>query len=122
MYVLSCFSRVPLFGTPWTVACQAPLPMVFSWQEYWSGLPFLFPGDLSGPGIEPMFPASPTLAGELSTTKPPGKPYIYKHTYGQQRLLLNVGFLDLGWRLVTKEGLSLFILYWFLFLELFFWQ
>ena len=27
--------------TPWTVACQAPLSMGFSRQEYWSGLPFL---------------------------------------------------------------------------------
>ena len=32
-------SRVRLFGTPWTVAYQAPLPMGFSMQEYWSGLP-----------------------------------------------------------------------------------
>ena len=33
-------SRVQLFATPWTVACQAPLSMGFSRQEYWSGLPF----------------------------------------------------------------------------------
>ena len=33
-------SRVQLFVTPWTVACQAPLPMKFSRQEHWSGLPF----------------------------------------------------------------------------------
>ena len=26
-------------ATPWTVACQAPLSMRFSRQEYWSGLP-----------------------------------------------------------------------------------
>ena len=32
-------SRVQLFVTPWTVACQAPLSMEFSRQEYWSGLP-----------------------------------------------------------------------------------
>ena len=37
---LSC---VQLFATPWTVACQAPLSMGFSRQEYWSGLPFPFP-------------------------------------------------------------------------------
>ena len=36
-------SRVPLFATPWTVAYQAPVPMVFSRQEYWSGLPFPSP-------------------------------------------------------------------------------
>ena len=39
-HTLSCFSRVRLSATPWTVACQAPLSMVFSRQEYWSGLPF----------------------------------------------------------------------------------
>ena len=38
---------------PWTVACQAPLSMGFSRQEYWSGLPFPSPGDLLIPGIEP---------------------------------------------------------------------
>ena len=32
-------SRVWLFATPWTIACQAPLAMRFSRQEYWSGLP-----------------------------------------------------------------------------------
>ena len=50
------------FATPCTVACQAPLSMGFSRQEYWSGLPFPFPEDLPGPGIEPM---SPALAGEF---------------------------------------------------------
>ena len=43
--------------TPWTVAHQAPLPMEFSRQEYWSGLPFPSPGNLSDPGIEPESPA-----------------------------------------------------------------
>ena len=38
--VFSCFSRVWLPVTLWTVARQAPLSMGFSWQEYWSGLPF----------------------------------------------------------------------------------
>ena len=38
-------------------ACQASLSMEFSRQEYWSGLPFPSPGDLSDPGIEPGFPA-----------------------------------------------------------------
>ena len=39
--------------TPWTVACQAPLSSGFPRQEYWSGLPFLSPGHLPDPGIEP---------------------------------------------------------------------
>ena len=42
-----------LFGTLWTVACQTSLSMGLSRQEYWSGLPFPSPGDLSDPGIEP---------------------------------------------------------------------
>ena len=37
----------------WTVAHQAPPSMGFSWQEYWSGLPFPPPGDLPNPGTEP---------------------------------------------------------------------
>ena len=47
-------------ATPWIVACQAPLSVGFSRQEYWSGLPFLSPGDLPDPGIEPRSPALQT--------------------------------------------------------------
>ena len=47
--VLSC-CQVWLLATPWTVACQAPLSMDFSRQEYWSGLPFPLPVDLPDPG------------------------------------------------------------------------
>ena len=65
--VLSHFSRVWLFVTPWTVAHQAPLSMRFSRQEYWSGLPFPSPGDLPDPGIEPASLTSPTLAGRFFT-------------------------------------------------------
>ena len=43
----------PTLVTPQTIACQAPLPMGFSRQEYWGGLPFPSPGDLPDPGIEP---------------------------------------------------------------------
>ena len=67
-YVLCCFSHVQLFETPWTVACQAPLPMGFSRQEYWSGLPFPSPGDLPDPGIEPASLSSSALAGMFFTT------------------------------------------------------
>ena len=49
-------SHIRLFATPWTAACQAPLSMEFSRQEYWSGLPLPSPGDLPNPGIEPGFP------------------------------------------------------------------
>ena len=47
------------FVTPWTVACQTPLSMGFSRQEYWSGLPFPSPGDLPDPETEPSSPAFP---------------------------------------------------------------
>ena len=66
-----CFlplSQVRLFGTPWTVACQAPLSMGFSRQEYWSGLQFPPPGDLPNLGIEPASLESPALAGRFFTT------------------------------------------------------
>ena len=47
----------PTLETPQTVACQAPLSMGFSRQEYWSGLLFPSPGDLPNPGIKPRSPA-----------------------------------------------------------------
>ena len=74
------FSRVLLFATLWTASHQAPLCMEFSSQEYWDELPFPTPGikseflvscALAGrffttePGIEPMPPTSPPLAGKL---------------------------------------------------------
>ena len=58
-------SFVRLFGTPWTLAPKAPLSMGFPRQEYWSGLPFLPPGDLPNPGIKPECPTSPALAGRF---------------------------------------------------------
>ena len=71
MKSLSC---VRLFGTPWTVAYQAPPSMEFSKQEYWNGLPFPSPGDLPNPGIKP--PSLSLLywqAGSLPLV-PSGKP------------------------------------------------
>ena len=61
-------SRVGLFATPWTVACQAPPSMGFSRQEYWSELPFPSPGDLSDPGMEP---ATPALQADALSSEPP---------------------------------------------------
>ena len=57
---------------PGTVDCQAPLSMGLSWQEYWSGLLFLPPGNLPDVGIEQESPVSPGLAGirdQRSTSK-----------------------------------------------------
>ena len=56
------------FVTPWTVAYQAPMPMVFSRQEYWNGLPFPSPDYLPNPGSKFT---SPALAGGFFTTEPP---------------------------------------------------
>ena len=57
------------------MACQAPLPMGFPRQQYWSGLPFPSSGNLSNPGIEPTSPVA--LANwqvDSLTTEPPEKP------------------------------------------------
>ena len=73
----------PTFANPCSVACQAPLSMEFSRQEYWSGLSFPSPGDLLNPGIQP---GSPELQVGFLPTEPTGKPIInllplnYKYT------------------------------------------
>ena len=63
-------SRVQLFETPWTVACQTPPSLGFSRQEHWSGLPFPSPGDLPNPRIKPR---SPILQTDSLPSEPPGK-------------------------------------------------
>ena len=63
-----------LFTTPWTIDCQIPLSVEFSGREYWSGLPFPPPGDLSNPGIKPMSLMSLDFASGLFTSAPPGNP------------------------------------------------
>ena len=57
-------------ATPWNVACQVPLSMEFSRQEYWNGEPFPSPGDLLDPGIEP---GSSTLQAVSLLSETPGK-------------------------------------------------
>ena len=59
--MLSLFSCAQLFEMLWTVACQTPLSMGFSRQEYWNGLPFPPLGDFPDPGIKPASPAAPAL-------------------------------------------------------------
>ena len=86
LYMCWLFSRVWLFATPWTVAHQAALSVDFSRQEYWSGLPFPSPGDLSHPGIEPR---SPALQADSLPLSHHGSPkacitvlfYSYQHFY-----------------------------------------
>ena len=66
--------RVRLFVTPWTVAYQAPPPMGFSRQEYWSGLPFPSPEDLPDPGIKPRLLCLLHWQMDCLSTESPGKP------------------------------------------------
>ena len=64
----------PTLAIPWTVACQAPLSMEFSRQEYWNGLAFPSLGDLPNTGIKPVSPA-------LQADDFPHILYIYIHTH-----------------------------------------
>ena len=59
------------------VACQAPLSMGFSTQEYWSALPCLPPGHLPHPWLEPR---SLVLQSNSLPSEPPGKPLVFYST------------------------------------------
>ena len=89
--MLSCFTRVWLFVTPWTIVRQAPPSMEFSRQEYWSGLLCPPPGNLTNLGIKPR---SPALAGRFFTiwaTREAHHTYnnpIYKIVIKQLRIIL----------------------------------
>ena len=67
-------SLVQHFGLQGLLPHQAPLSMGSLRQEYWHGLPFPPPGDLSNSVIKLKSPASPALAGRSFTTEAPGKP------------------------------------------------
>ena len=71
--VVKVTQSCPTLATPWTVAHQVPLSMGFSRQEYWSGLLFPSPRDLSDPRIESM---SPALQADSLLTELGEKPYI----------------------------------------------
>ena len=74
LLLLSHFSCVWLCVTPWTVACQAPLSMGFSRQQYWSDLPCPPPQDLPRPGTEP---GSPALQADSLPLSHQGSPSLY---------------------------------------------
>ena len=77
MKVLVTLSPVQIFAISWTVAHQAPLPMEFSSQEYWSGLPFPTPGDLPDPGIKPTSLELPALVSGFFITSTTWKAQLY---------------------------------------------
>jgi len=106
-----CVCVCVCFVTPCTVACQAPLTMGFSRQEYWSGLPFPSPGDLPDPGIEL---ASPALQADSvpPVTCPPDHhtkflpnrnlPYISSRAFTLQvKHILCLSFVDVEYLTVT---------------------
>ena len=101
-------SRVWLFTTPWTVACQAPLSMGFIRQGYWSGLPCSPPGDLPNPGIQPR---SPTLQAYSLPNEPPGRP----RNTGVGSLSLLQGIFpiqELNWGLLHCRRIPYQLSYW----------
>ena len=75
--------------------------MGFSWQEYWSGLPFPSPGDLPDQGIEPV---SPAFRADSLPSEPPGCPQIS----GKQCAKIVNNFQDYGLRSVCMFLLSVF--------------
>ena len=75
--ILSHFSHVWPFVTPWTMAHHAPLSMGFSRQEYWSALPCPSPGDLRYLGTEPASPSAPALQGDSLLLSHQGSPVIF---------------------------------------------
>ena len=115
---LSC---VQLFAALGTVACQAPLSMGFSWQEYWSSLPFPPPGDLPDSGTEPTSPMSPALAVDSLPLCLLGIPtciicvYIYIYIY----IYLCLHLLSFSELLIQTYSVSIFStqLIWHFFVE-----
>ena len=95
--VLSCFSHVLFFSTLWTVAHQAPMPMRFSRQEYWSGLPCPPPGCLPHPGIEALSPLASAMQADsflLSYQRSP-RPFVTENKSDSISYLFCFFFLTL---------------------------
>ena len=66
------------------VVHQTPLPMEFSRQEYWSGMPFPPPGHLPDPGIKSASPASPAFQADSGPAE-----LLEKHQYYTISIILN---------------------------------
>ena len=95
--MLSLFSHVQRCATLWTVACQVPLSLEFSRQEYWIGLPCPPPGDL--PGIELVSLLSAALAGRFF--------YNYYHCASMNLLKFHIIHSITRWNLIRFYWLFL---------------
>ena len=93
------FSHVQLFVTPWTVAHQSPLPVEFSRQEYWSGLPLPSPEDLPDSGIECR---SLALQVDSLPSQPPGK-YLDTVKWKELKTTLKKKIKRTSWWLKWKQ-------------------
>ena len=83
-YEVLIISHVQLFATPLTIASQASLSMKFSRKECWSEQPFLSPGGLLNPGVEPW---SPALRADSLLSEPPGPPSMVTSTHQLWKVL-----------------------------------
>ena len=93
----------PTLVTPWTVACQTPLSIGFSRQEYYSGLLFPSPGDLSDTGIEPR---SPALQADSLPTELQGKPCVKYAAAAAAKSLQSCPTLVTPWTAASQAPLS----------------
>ena len=114
------------FVTPGTAACQAPLSMGFSGQEYWSWLPFPSPGDLPNSGIKFV---SLALAGGFFIIESPGKPthqgcwpvtffscgvlfwFLRLDNAGLIKWLVSVPSCSIFWKSLTRIGINSSLLF-----------
>ena len=111
-----------IFATLWAVAHQAPLPMGFSRQEYWSGLPCPPPGNLPNPGIELASLMSPALAGRFLTMNTTTWEAQYDNNHGffiDDIIRLKSSFLFLV--LVVLKGIKLYQIPFLIFTETITW-
>ena len=102
--MLSCFSCIWLFVTLWTVAHQPALPMGFSRQGYWNGLPWT-PGDLSDTGIKSASFTSPALAGRILATSTTWETPIL--VFSSVQPLSHVLFFATPWTAAFQASLSI---------------
>ena len=116
---LRILSHNYLFATPWTVACQVPLPLRFLMKKYSSWLPFPSPRDLPDAGTKPMSLVSLTLAGRFFTTVLLGKPYFpldlgnfYKKVYTLKESFIGQSLFNSVDKHWTRPCFSHFALLW----------